>query len=182
VEVVLTDKFPNVEAFRRAAGESNGCVGFVADPVDAAVVPRHLTGFRTMFNSFHHFRPEQAIELLRDAADAGQPIGIFELPARNIYMLFTALLITPLFVALATPFVRPFRWRRLFFTYILPLVPLTCWWDGIVSQLRAYTTDELRLLAGAAFRDTYEWRTGKIPLGLHAGLTYLIGFPKVPVI
>ena len=28
---------------------------------------------------------------------------------------------------------------RMLWTYPVPLVPLTCWWDGIVSQLRAYT-------------------------------------------
>ena len=35
-----------------------------------------------MFNSFHHFRPAEAKTVLRDAAEAGQPIGIFEIPER----------------------------------------------------------------------------------------------------
>ena len=42
-------------------------------------------------------------------------------------------------VLLVTPLIRPFTLSRILWTYLLPLVPLTCWWDGIVSQLRAYT-------------------------------------------
>ena len=57
-------------------------------------------------------------------------------------MIVSMLLLTPLAVGLATPFIRPFRWSRLFWTYVIPLVPLTCWWDGVVSQLRAYTPAE----------------------------------------
>ena len=57
------------------------------------------------------------------------------------------LLLTPIYLWIATPFIRPFRWRRLFWTYVVPLVPLTCWWDGLVSQFRAYTPSELEDLA-----------------------------------
>ena len=33
----------------------------------------------------------------------------------------------------ATPFVRPFRWSRLLFTYVIPLIPLLVLFDGTVS-------------------------------------------------
>ena len=62
------------------------------------------------------------------------------------------MLLTPFAVWLMTPFMRPFRWSRLLLTYPLPLVPLTCLWDGIVSQLRAYTADELVELVRRALR------------------------------
>jgi hypothetical protein len=147
VTFILTDRFPNLPAFERVAAASGGGVTFVAGSVDAKAVPRDLPGFRTMFNSFHHFSPADAVAVLRDAAASGRSIGVFEVPDRRLAMLLATLLLIPLMVAAATPFIRPFRWRRLFWTYALPLVPLTCWWDGVVSMLRAYTPEELSRLA-----------------------------------
>ena len=112
VRFTLTDRFPNVPAFDRAAAASGGAIDFVADPVDARAVPPELTGFRTLFNAFHHFRPADAVAVLRDAAAAGQPIGVFEIPDRRLSTLAMFLLLTPLAIGLATPFIRPFRWRR----------------------------------------------------------------------
>src|SRR5205823_4226357 len=126
----------------------------------------------------HHFRPDDAVAILKNAAQAGQPIGIFEISDRSLRTLVPMLLLTPLMVLLATPFIRPFRWRRLFWTYVLPLVPLTCWWDGIVSQLRAYRPEELEELARAVGETTYCWQAGQVPIVSTPGcLTYLIGYP-----
>jgi len=178
VTFTLTDRFPNLPAFERAAAVSRGRIAFVAEPVDARAVPVRLIGFRTVFNGFHHFRPADATAVLRDAAWAGQPIGIFEISERRLRTI-VPLLLTPLFVALATPFIRPFRWHRLLWTYIVPLVPLTCWWDGIVSQLRAYKPAELERLANAVAVETYSWRAGQVPISSTPGyLTYLLGFPR----
>jgi hypothetical protein len=178
IRFTLTDRFPNEAAFQCIASESQGAVSFVTESVDARAVPSQLQGFRTLFNAFHHFRPDDAIAILRDAAQAGQPIGIFEISERTLRTLVLASLLTPLLVALATPFIRPFRWSRLFWTYLVPLVPLTCWWDGIVSQFRAYTPTELERLAKATGVASYSWRAGRVPIASAPGyLTYLIGHP-----
>ena len=178
VAFTLTDRFPNLPAFERAKTASGGRIGFIGEPVDARAVPDTLKGFRTLFNSFHHFRPEDARAILKDAVEDGEPIAIFEISERALPMiLFVAL--TPLFVLLATPFFRPFRWRRLFWTYLLPLVPLTCWWDGMVSQLRAYTVHELEGLTRSPGFDSYEWRTGRRPImATPGGVTFLLGYPR----
>ena len=64
----------------------------------------------------------------------------------------------------------------------MPLVPLTCWWDGVVSQLRAYTVAEMEALAGEVGVDGYAWRAGRVPIGSAPGwLTYLIGYPEAGV-
>jgi hypothetical protein len=176
VTFTLTDRFPNLAAFRDTAARSRGTIDFVAEPVDAMAVPESLTGFRTLFNAFHHFRPDAAVAVLRNAAVAGQPIGIFEISDRSLLTILPMVLLTPWMVLIATPFVRPFLWRRLFWTYLLPLVPLTCWWDGIVSQLRAYRAAELEGLARAAGVDTYSWQAGRVPIVATPGyLTYLVG-------
>ena len=87
------------------------------------------------------------------------------------------LLLTPLFVFIATPLMRPFRWERLLWTCLLPLVPLTCLWDGLVSQLRAYTPEELEAL-GRTADPLVVWRAGQVPIGSTPGrVTYLLGYP-----
>ncbi|MDP8979022.1 MAG: hypothetical protein M3O35_00365 [Acidobacteriota bacterium] len=171
VRFTLTDKYPNLEAFQRLPSG----IDCVTESVDGTNVPPELKGFRTMFNAFHHFDPRAGRTVLTCAVNAGQPIGIFEIPERSFTTLIP-LLFTPVFVAVATPFIRPFEWRRLLWTYVLPLVPITCWWDGLVSQLRAYTVSELKALAKEA--GDYDWEAGRIPIGVTPGhITYLLGFP-----
>src|SRR5262249_50295972 len=75
VRFTLTDRFPNIPAFQHTAEDPAATIEYVAEPVDARAVPAWLTGFRTMFNAFHHFHPEDAVAVLRDAAQAAQPIG-----------------------------------------------------------------------------------------------------------
>ena len=174
----LTDRFPNLPAFHRAEAASQGRITFVAGAVDARAVPKDLKGFRTIFNSFHHFRLTAARGILRDATAARAPIGIFEIPERRLLVILATML-TPLFVALATPFIQPFRWRRLLWTYVIPLVPLTCWWDGVVSQLRAYSVAELRSLIVDLASDSYVWRAGQVQIPFTPGhVTYLLGCPR----
>jgi hypothetical protein len=172
---ILTDKFPNLPAFERLQRDHAAIEGY-REPVDATAVPAHLTGFRTVFNAFHHFTPADARAVLRSAVEARQPIGVFEIPERTIPIVIATALLTPILVLFATPFIRPFRWTRLLFTYPVPLVPLTCFWDGFVSQLRAYTPDELLRLTTDLGDSGYRWRSGKVRLqGSAAHLTYLIG-------
>jgi hypothetical protein len=172
----LTDLFPNISAFEDAAKASGGAIDYLRTPVDARAVPRELIGLRTLFNAFHHFKPEDARAILLDAANARQPIAIFEASRRTFKTILPVLLL-PLFVWVFTPWMRPFSWKRLLFTYPLPCVPLICLWDGLVSQLRAYTANELVAL-GAPANDTMTWQAGYTPLLAGPGmLTYLIGWP-----
>ena len=175
--IILTDRFPNLRALERIAQTPPGKISFIGRPVDARAVPDQLRGFRTIFNSFHHFCEADAREILRNAVAATQPIAVFEYPERAALIVFLTFILTPFVVALATPFIRPFRWSRLVLTYLLPLIPLTCWWDGVVSHLRAYNVGELRDLTKDL--PAYSWQAGAIALPRSPGhLTYLIGYPR----
>jgi len=72
VRVCLTDKYPNVSAFKYVCDHSHGKFDFSSEPVDAAHVPESLVGFRTLFTAFHHFRPSEARAILEDAANCGR--------------------------------------------------------------------------------------------------------------
>lgn len=178
VRVVLTDWFPNLRAFEHLRSEAPSSFEYSATPVSAMRVDERLAGFRTLFSSFHHFRPDEAARILADAVAKRQGIAIAESTQRHP-LLIGYMLITPLLVLLTSPFQRPFRWSRLFWTYVVPVVPLAVMFDGIVSCLRTYTPEELLDLAarvpGAA---SYRWEAGVDRFGLlPVGVTYLIGYP-----
>lgn len=177
VRVTLTDLYPNRAAFERVKQQSGLEIELHDESVDATRVPEELTGFRTLFSSFHHFRPEQARSILADAVAAGRGIAIVEGTKRSAAIVVFALLI-PIVVFFATPFIRPFRLSRLFFTYIIPILPLLIWFDGIVSALRTYSPDELRALVADIDDGGYEWDIGELAVRPgQAPVTYLIATP-----
>jgi hypothetical protein len=175
--VLMTDKFPNVTAFETAQARSEFPMNFYAQSVDAREVPRELDGFRTMFSAFHHFRPADARAVIQNTVDAKQGIGIFEITRRTAPAVFSMILwaLSPLF---CTPFVKPFRWSRFFFTYLLPLIPFVLLFDGVVSCLRTYRPAELTDLVAALGATNYEWQVGEFRKSLlTVPITYLIGIP-----
>lgn len=180
VQMLLTDRYPNASAFAHAAAGSDGRIHGRTEPVDATAVPAELTGFRTVFNAFHHFPPKLARSILADAVAKRQPIGVFEIVSREPAML-AGLLTTPLSVTLTMPFWRPFRWWWVLWTWLVPIMQPFVLWDAIVSWLRVYSEAELRELVASIDAPDWEWQIGRIKLGnapMHA--TYLIGTPKAP--
>jgi hypothetical protein len=178
LQILLTDKYPNLGAFQSASASSQNHIAFHATPVDAANVPPELRGFRTMFTSFHHFQPEEARAILQNAVDASQGIGIFEVTRRApsaIALMFLWALLPFLF----TPWIRPFRWSRLLCTYVLPMIPFVLLFDGVVSCLRSYRPQELREIIANLSAAEYHWEMGERanPTG-DVPIAYLIGYPR----
>jgi hypothetical protein len=172
VPVLLTDLYPH------KGPALSGSVQFHPQPVDARAVPEGLDGFRTLFTSFHHFRPVEACAILADAVSKGQGIAVFEAARRAPWEILVVAL-TWLGVLLAEPFIRPWRWSRFFWTYLPPVLPLVGTFDGVVSCLRAYSPAELRELVREL--DTYDWEIGDIRGGWSPLRgSYLIGIPRRP--
>ena len=175
--VFLTDKFPNVAAFRNVTGASHVSIGFCEQSVDARAVPAELAGFRTFFSAFHHFAPAEARAIIRNTVDAKQGIGVFEITRRSVPALL-AMVLWALSPLVFTAFVRPFRWSRLFFTYLFPVIPFVLLFDGIVSCLRTYRPTELSELVDAVGATAYRWQAGEFRLSpFRTPITYLIGVP-----
>ena len=180
--ITLTDLLPNQQALQAARAKAPMQIDFVGSSVDATNVPETLQGLRTLFTTFHHFDPPTAQAILQDAVSAGQGIAIFEqtrrTPAAQVFMAILA----PI-AFLAVPLVRPFRWSRLFWTYVLPAIPAVLFFDGVVSCWRTYTEPELRsmidgLVIDAGHGTTYVWEMGRARTLLSPlGISYLIGYP-----
>ena len=177
LQLSLTDLYPNPQAGLELQRQYPQQVGWWPEPVDALRPPEQLRGFYTLFTSGHHFRPEALGRILRQAVEKGQGIALFELSHRSFLALFLVLL-TPLAVLLVIPFCRPIRLSCLFWVYLVPLVPLLAMFDGIVSCLRTYKPEELRVIVARLGESGYNWQIGEQPSdrGLPP-LTYLIGIP-----
>lgn len=181
VEIVLTDLYPNVAAFRRLEAQAAGVVTGCYEPVDAFDVPNELDGVRTIFTALHHFSPDDARRVLADAVRKRSPIAIFE-PLERTMRCVTIVGVMSLIRGFThTPRIGSLTLERLLLTYAIPIAPMIFAWDGMVSALRSYTADELRDLARGIEQNDYGWESGRFEvLGPYGPMstTYLIGAPK----
>ena len=177
VKIYLTDLHQNAGVQKRMRKLSSVTIQFHSDSINALHVPPELKGFRTLFSSFHHFKPTEARTILRNAVESRSGIGIFEGTQRQPIALLGMLLV-PLVVWILTPQMRPFRWSRLLWTYLLPIVPFVALFDGIVSCLRTYTVEELQEFTDEFSGRDYNWEIGEAK-ARHSlvPVTYLIGYP-----
>jgi hypothetical protein len=178
IGLVLTDLYPSPSRQEHARAVLPDWVELEARPVDAQQVPEDLQGFRLVCNGFHHLKPEQARACLLDAVTQRRGVALVELAQRSPWTMLQVALgtVTQLVV---TPFIKPFRWSRLFYTYALPLVPLCTLWDGMVSCLRIYDPGELQSLIAELPPSDYEWQYGRLRVPrMPTELTYLIGTPS----
>ncbi len=157
LELVLSDIYPNRKAFQKLTEEYTN-TSYISESVDATCCTE--SGFRTFYASFHHFKPETAVKILKDIVDRDEHgIGIFEMTDRSFWNLFILIGTVPLFIFLFTPLIKPFSLKRFLFTYIIPLIPFLLWFDGFVSVLRTYTEQELFEMIKLADPDEkYEWK------------------------
>ncbi|HZZ38431.1 MAG TPA: class I SAM-dependent methyltransferase [Acidobacteriaceae bacterium] len=175
LHVCLTDMYPNLSMMHRAMGENSGFTART-EPVDARAVPADLRGFRTIFSSFHHFDPESARAMLADAFAHRQGIGIFE-AARCTPWTLLAVSGVPLLGLREAARARPVHFRRLFWTFVVPVVPATLWIDGLLSCLRSYSLADLCELTQGLDADDYSWEIGEDGGG-RVPIRYLIGRPR----
>jgi hypothetical protein len=179
VQILLTDRFPSETAMQFTTQAAGELVHYLAEPVDATHVSPALKGVRTLFTAFHHFPPHAAQAILQNAVDHRQGIAIFEQTRRHP-LAFLLMLVLPLLALLTVPFMRPFRWSRLFWTYVLPAIPCVLCVDGIVSCLRTYSEDELHRLIAGLHAPAYVWKVGHLPSPLSPiGVTYVVGYPDI---
>ena len=176
-EVFLTDKYPSTRECDDFESPAANRIHFLRHSVDATRIPEDLDGFRTLFSSFHHLSPDEARGLLQDSVIKRQGIGIFEAPARRMLTLLSLLFI-PFAAWLFVPFRRPFRWSRLLWMYVIPVIPFVLFFDGLISCLRAYSPAELQEMTRGLATNGFRWEIGEKSGGiLPVPVTYLLGCP-----
>lgn len=176
LKILLTDFYPNIDAFEHTKKQSDN-FEYLKTPVDARKVPKGLIGLRTQFLSLHHFKPNDAKKILQNAIDSKSNIAIFEAQERSIKSILF-MFFSPISVLIYTPFIKPFKLGRILFTYIIPIVPIFIWWDGIISALRTYSVKEMEeLIDDLKNKDDFHWEVGRIN-SKKVPLLYLLGTKK----
>ncbi|QDT43232.1 hypothetical protein Pan241w_33320 [Gimesia alba] len=176
LQIRLTDRYPNQSGMNQVASALTQVVVIESRSIDARAVPSDLAGLRTQFLSLHHFEPAEVVAILKNAMAANQPIAFFEAQQRDVEHLIRFAL-SPLFVIILTPFIRPFRIWRLVLTYLIPIIPALIFWDGLVSVLRTYTVDEMLTMAKEADPgQQYQWKAEVLECG-QIKMPYLAGWP-----
>lgn len=178
ISIILTDKFPNINAYDFLKKKTSEGINYIDGSTDATNVPKDLKGFRTMFSAVHHFQPEQIKSILKNAIANRAAVGFFDGGEKSIFAILGLIIMHPIAFLIFTPFFKPFKISRLFFTYILPLIPIYTVWDGVVSILRMYKPEELRQIAESLQAENYIWISGKTKNRFGISATYLIGYPK----
>lgn len=115
----------------------------------------------TMLNGLHHFDENQIQALIKRIPPKRHFLFLEPIGPRLGSVLKVALstLFLPFFLV---PFLRPFRWDRLFITYILPIGPLICFYDGVVSVMKSYPLKELEKIAFLTSSENRRVRAGNI--------------------
>jgi hypothetical protein len=89
-----------------------------------------------------------------------------------------AMIFLPISVLITTPFIRPFKFVRLIFNYLIPIAPLFVLWDGVVSCFRTYSVPEMTSLVDKLEnKDNFDWEIERIKSGPGV-VIYLLGTPK----
>ncbi len=184
IQLVLTDLFPNQDVVQEINNRKLRHIQYHHLPVDATNISTAPKGLKTMIASFHHMNPVTARKILQSAQDNREPILIYEIAKNTIpvviwwLLLPISLVILILMVLVMTPFVRPLKWSQLFFTYILPIIPIVYAWDGQASLMRTYTFEDFRSLLRDVNDSNYQWSVedAKKSNGKKAGY-YVVGYP-----
>jgi hypothetical protein len=177
IRLTMSDKFPNPEPYELLKRNSNGGLNYINESIDVMHVPENLKGIRTLFSAFHHFNPGEAKEILSDAVKNSVPVCIFEGAGKSFIYFLGILIFTPVIFFFTTPFFKPFSFTRLFFTYIIPIVPVMTTWDGLVSILRMHTPKHMINMTNEINAPGYVWKAGSIRGKLGNTVMYLSGYP-----
>ena len=178
LKLTLSDLHPDLYAVVQYQNPQHPSISYHPTPVDATRedIP---TGIRTLICGLHHFAPDQAQKILKNAQDNHQCLLVYEI-SDNSYPKWAWWMVLPftiLTVLVFTPLVRPLSWQQLVFTYLIPVLPLVIAWDGAVSNARTYTLQDLQTLLAEISTEYYYWHKGSIP-GKGGPKLFLVGTPK----
>lgn len=137
-QIILTDKYLLPPLTPPPPIESQlVTVDLLADPIPG-------DGIITIFNSFHHFRFLERQRLLAQIASTKRPLLVAEITQPTLVSFLLISLTTTLVQFIVAPWVKPFSWRRMIFTYLLPINFFSITWDGWISVMRSLSANDFR--------------------------------------
>lgn len=173
VQIVGTDLFPNVDVLENLRLKYPENFNYVADQVNVFDLKNsdNEKKFYTIFTAFHHFHERDAVDFLRSAVGSQSELLVFEMGGRFDVLKYLWLPVG-FFMFMLAPFTsKKWKWGKFIVSTIIPIIPVMVVFDGIVSNLRTYTENELRELAHRASPE------GRIKVDFHEQ-PYQLGIVK----
>ena len=164
IEMTLTDRFPDTKTINAINSAKIQGINYLEKSVDAGELDKAPKGLKTLVNSFHHMPKDVARKILTSAHHNKQPILIYEMAENKMPLwlwwvqLPFSLCILTIMSLFMTPFVRPMSASQLFFTYLIPIIPLAYAWDGQASYPRMYALKDFDELLDGLKDETYSWK------------------------
>jgi hypothetical protein len=137
LQLTLTDLYPQQIS-------RNPNIKYAPNPINALHMPIEKDTLYTMYNAFHHFDKEEQKLLIEKIYEAKAQLYIVEIVRPTLMNFVQVTFAATLGVLFLCPFIRPFEWKRLFFTYIFPLNILTVAIDGYISILKSKNVQQFR--------------------------------------
>lgn len=121
-ELILTDKYPSYPSIKKL------------DVLEAEFDDRYTY---TMFNAFHHFDDQEKTQIVEKIKSAKAQAYFVEILEPSFFFIIKVLFATTIGTIILSPFIKPFSFKRLLFTYIIPINILNISYDGIISVLKS---------------------------------------------
>lgn len=153
--LILSDKFPQAYA-------DSPDITYIKNSCDALTMTFDPGQTYTMFNAFHHFDDTQKAAIIRRIRESGSAAYFVEILQPNLWSFIKVLFATSIGTLLLTPFLRPFSWSRLFFTYILPINLITIMFDGLTSVFKSRSVRQFQRILQPFGQGTKVFKLGGI--------------------
>lgn len=129
--LTLTDKYP------RPVKRIDDKIVYKMKSIDVLEMEFKKDTCFTMFNAFHHFEDADKLKIIQKIQRSGADAFIVELLEPTVFCFFKIFCIGTFGTLLLAPFILPFSFSRLFFTYVIPVNIFTITYDGIVSVFKS---------------------------------------------
>ncbi|CAN8098392.1 unnamed protein product [Discula destructiva] len=183
VHFILTDLHPHIPNWTLAAAASPQ-IHYSPHSINAAASPPNLLAtvepplpapllaaspktFRTFNLAFHHLPTPLATSVLHDTLTTSSGFAIIELQDRHLRS-FLAVCLLGLGVLAFAPYFA-WKWRSpgtLFWSWVVPVLPVVLVWDGWMSSVRTRTVGEIEALmaegGGGGAAKGWDTRTGRV--------------------
>lgn len=143
----LTDKFPLEVSLPSG-------MNYIGHPIDVHDLLPKAEIYYTMFNAFHHFDKDEQQKMIQKFLDHKSHLMIVEIVQPTLLHVVLVTLASTLGVWLLCPLIRPFDFKRLILTYLIPINVLTVLTDGYISILKSRTERQYKKDMAEMFENT----------------------------
>jgi len=130
-QLILSDKFPSYQNIQQL------------DVLDANYSDKYTY---TMFNAFHHFTDNDKKAIVEKIKKSNAQAYFVEILEPSLFFIIKVLFATIIGTILLSPFIKPFSFKRLFFTYIIPINIINISYDGVISVLKSRSLNQYHKL------------------------------------